>query len=95
MTFIQRLLSETLRKYPPLSVLHRLCTNPCFIEESGLHFEKGQRVMFSILGLHHDPEYFPQPEKFDPERFSDENRSKIKPFTYLPFGEGPRQCIGT
>ncbi|KAB0795913.1 hypothetical protein PPYR_09974 [Photinus pyralis] len=51
-------------------------------------------VLISVLGLHRDPEYFKDPEKFDPERFSDENKLDITPFTYIPFGEGPRLCIG-
>lgn len=41
-----------------------------------------------------DPNYFPNPKKFDPERFSDENKTSIDPFTYLPFGAGQRICIG-
>ncbi|KAF4519173.1 hypothetical protein B566_EDAN008236 [Ephemera danica] len=53
-----------------------------------------EMVGFSIYGLHHDPEYFPDPERFDPERFNEENKSKLKSFTYMPFGSGPRNCIG-
>lgn len=41
-----------------------------------------------------DPEYFPNPEQFDPERFNKENKKNIKDFTYIPFGEGPRMCLG-
>lgn len=85
---------ETLRKYPPLPVLHRKCTKDCTIDEVGLTVEKGERTIISTLALHYDPEYFPDPEKFDPERFSEENKSNITPFTYLPFGDGPRNCIG-
>lgn len=51
--------------------------------------------MIPIYGFHHDPKYFPEPEKFDPERFSDENKGDIDPDTYLPFGIGPRNCIGS
>lgn len=50
--------------------------------------------MVPSIGFHYDPNYFPNPDKFDPERFSDENKSSIVPGTYLPFGNGPRNCIG-
>lgn len=44
--------------------------------------------------MHRDPKFYPNPDKFDPERFSDENKDSIDQFAYLPFGLGPRQCIG-
>lgn len=59
-----------------------------------MRIEEGQRILISILGLHYDAEHFPNPEKFDPERFSEQNRTNIKPYTFMPFGEGPRNCIG-
>lgn len=91
---ISCIIPETLRKYPALPILHRECTSDCFIEEANLKVEKGQRFIISVLGLHYDREYFPDPEKFDPERFSEENKRNIKPYSYVPFGEGPRNCIG-
>jgi cytochrome P450 family 6 len=51
-------------------------------------------TVISILGLHHDPKYYPDPERFDPERFSKEEKAKRHHYVYLPFGEGPRICIG-
>lgn len=50
--------------------------------------ETGVRFFMPILGLHRDPQYYPEPERFDPERFSDENKHKINLSTYLPFGIG-------
>ena len=47
-----------------------------------------------VYVIHHNEEYYPSPEKFKPERFLPENRDQIKPFTYLPFGSGPRNCVG-
>jgi cytochrome P450 family 6 len=56
--------------------------------------EKGIRTVIPILALHHDPKYYPDPERFDPERFSEEEKAKRHHYVYLPFGEGPRICIG-
>ena len=59
----------------------------------GFHIKKGTKVECPIHASHHDPEFFPDPERFDPERFYGGNLNKIDPFTYLPFGTGPRMCI--
>jgi cytochrome P450 family 9 len=57
--------------------------------------EINDNVSISIYALHRDPQYYPDPDRFDPERFSDENKSKMHPYTYIPFGTGPRSCIGS
>ncbi|XP_046999169.1 cytochrome P450 6B4-like [Schistocerca americana] len=46
------------------------------------------------MGLHYDRKFFRNPEKFDPEHFSEEQKASRHPYSYLPFGEGPRICIG-
>ena len=51
-------------------------------------------MLIPAYGLHRDPEYFPDPEKFDPGRFNEDNKTKIWDYTYIPFGDGPRICIG-
>lgn len=52
-------------------------------------------VLFNLVNqVQLDPKYWPDPFKYDPERFSDENKHNIKPFTFMPFGVGPRTCIG-
>lgn len=56
--------------------------------------KKGESIVIPIYNLHRDENYFPDPDKFDPYRFNEENKHKIKPFTYVPFGVGPRNCIG-
>lgn len=83
-----------MRKYPPLPILNRTCVKDYKFPDSDLIIEKGTRLVIPVLGIHHDPEYFPEPELFDPERFNEQNKSQIPSCAYLPFSEGPRICIG-
>lgn len=85
-------LPETLRKYPPVTFLNRKCNSDYTIPGTKIVVEKGTPILISLYGLHRDPAYFPNPHVFDPSRFDDE--SKIVPFSYIPFGEGPRICAG-
>ncbi|XP_018321415.1 probable cytochrome P450 6a13 isoform X2 [Agrilus planipennis] len=93
MTYMDKCVNETMRKYP-LPMIPRLCTKDYKVPNSNLIIEKGTPVSIPVYGIHHDPEYYPDPDKFDPERFSEENKNKRPPLTFLPFGEGPRICIG-
>lgn len=86
--------AETLRKYPPVPLLFRRCSKSYKVPDSDFVVEKGLMTFIPTYAFHHDPEFFPNPQKFDPERFSEENKKKLVPNTYLPFGEGPRVCIG-
>ncbi|UYV82562.1 hypothetical protein LAZ67_21002767 [Cordylochernes scorpioides] len=61
--------------------------------DTGIELPKGMIVQFPIYAIHHHKEFYPDPEKFDPDRFLPENRDNIRPFTYLPFGAGPRNCL--
>ncbi|XP_071834353.1 cytochrome P450 3A11-like [Apostichopus japonicus] len=92
MEYLDMVLSETLRCYPPASVVDRVCQEPITIGK--YHFEKGQQLFVNIMALHHDPDQWEDPEKFDPERFTKEAKEARNPFSYLPFGTGPRNCIG-
>lgn len=85
---------ETLRKYPPVPALHRKCVKDYPIPDSDIVLEKGTNTMIPVVGLHYDPDYYPEPSKFDPERFSEEAKQKIPQCAYIPFGDGPRNCIG-
>ena len=55
---------------------------------------KDSVVVISINGIHRDPNNYPEPDKFNPENFSPENKAKRHPYTWSPFGQGPRNCIG-
>lgn len=87
-------ISESLRMYPPVCVLFRQCTKNFVIPGTKVTIEHGTQVIIPVHALQNDPLYFPFPEKFDPERFSDENILQKTKHIYMPFGEGPRQCIG-
>ncbi|RZC42864.1 cytochrome P450 6k1, partial [Asbolus verrucosus] len=93
MKYMDMVINESLRKYPLAPFLNRQA-NVDYTFDDGFTIEKGISVIVPVSGLHYDPEYFPDPQKYDPERFSDENKDNLKPYTYMPFGEGPRNCIG-
>nr|AZR39433.1 cytochrome P450 [Agasicles hygrophila] len=94
MHYLDTVIYETMRKYPPAPVFLRKCTEAYQIPDTNIILEKGLSVLIPCYGLHRDPEYFPEPELFDPDRFSEENKSNIWDGTYIPFGDGPRNCIG-
>ncbi|NP_001104006.1 cytochrome P450 CYP6AE7 [Bombyx mori] len=91
--FVEACIDEALRLYPVLGVLTREVMEQ-YTFPTGLTLDKGDRVHIPVYHLHRDPEYFPEPELFKPERFCGEEKRNIRPFTYLPFGAGPRTCIG-
>jgi cytochrome P450 family 9 len=98
MRFLDIVVNETLRKWPAFITTSRNCNEDFNLEdeETGKVYKirKGTRVWIPIIELQMDPKYFPNPEKFDPYRFSSENKSKIQTGTFIPFGIGPRMCIG-
>ena len=65
-----------------------------FLGDTGLTIKKGMSIQIPIHAIHHCPDFYPSPNRFDPERFLPENRDKLIPYTYLPFGAGPRNCVG-
>lgn len=85
---------ETLRKFPPIPNTARKCTKDYKIPDTNLVIPKGTTIEIPIYSVHRDPEYYPEPDMFDPERFTDENEKARNPMSFIPFGEGPRNCIG-
>jgi len=90
----QLVISETLRKHPPVPGPGRVVTKPYVIPGTSVNLDVGVTILIPICGLHHDPKYFPDPEVFNPENFNDEVKAKRPNHSYLPFGDGPRNCIG-
>ncbi|NWX16378.1 CP3AO protein, partial [Aegotheles bennettii] len=92
MEYLDMVVNETLRLYPPGGRIERLCKKT--VEINGVTIPKDMVVVIPAFVLHRDPGYWPEPEEFRPERFSKENKEAIDPYTFLPFGAGPRNCIG-
>lgn len=92
--YMEKVFNETLRMYPIITKLKRRSKAPYKIPETNIIIDKGQLIKISVLGIHHDEKYYPNPEVFDPQRFSPENVQARHKCAFLPFGEGPKQCIG-
>jgi len=90
--YLDQVVKETLRMYPPIHVGTR--TAAMDLEFNGYHIPAGTRVLYSIYLTHRDPRHWPDPDRFDPERFSPEQNKARAPYAYVPFGGGPRICIG-
>lgn len=97
MKYLDMVVSEGLRVQPPAPQMDRQCTKDYEMDLGNgrsIIIKKGDIVLLPFYSLHHDADYFPNPEKFDPSRFSPENKNSIAVGSYLPFGIGPRACIG-
>jgi cytochrome P450 len=92
MPFLDAVVRETLRLYPPAYAFGREIVSP--IELHGYTIDKGSVVIVSPFGMHRNPQFFPDPERFEPARWLAPEASALPRFAYLPFGGGPRICIG-
>ncbi|XP_015114680.1 cytochrome P450 6k1 [Diachasma alloeum] len=92
--YLDAVLAEVLRFYPPLPYLDREASYDYKIPGTDLVLKKGTPVLIPMLGLHFDEDYFPDPFRFNPDNFSEENKKARKGGVYMPFGDGPHACIG-
>ncbi|CAG5123575.1 unnamed protein product [Candidula unifasciata] len=92
LTYMDMCINESMRMFPPGFLIDRVCTEDTVIQ--GIPIPKDMVITFPIYAIHHDPDIWPEPENFQPERFSSENKESRHPFAFLPFGNGPRNCIG-
>uniref|UniRef100_A0A8B9YAR8 unspecific monooxygenase n=1 Tax=Bos mutus grunniens TaxID=30521 RepID=A0A8B9YAR8_BOSMU len=92
MEYLDMVVNETLRMFPIAGRLERVCKKD--VEIHGVTIPKGTTVLVPLFVLHNNPELWPEPEEFRPERFSKKNKDSINPYVYLPFGTGPRNCLG-
>jgi cytochrome P450 len=90
--FTTQVILEALRLYPPFWMVDRMALAD---DRAGdVFIPRGSTVVVLIYGVHHSPQYWENPESFDEERFSKANEKRHTPFAHLPFGAGPRGCIG-
>lgn len=94
MTYLDWTFREGMRMFPSLGFLMRECVRTTPVPELNTTLDRGVRIFIPIQALQNDPQYFEKPNEFRPERFSPEEFSKINKYAYLPFGTGPRACIG-
>ena len=92
LSFLETVIKESLRLYPPIHVGNRRAAEDIPIGDFTI--PTGTRVMYSIYLTQRDPKYWPEPDRFIPERFDRSSGAKPAPFSYIPFGGGPRTCIG-
>ncbi|MFN8372289.1 MAG: cytochrome P450 [Anaerolineae bacterium] len=90
--YTEMVVKEALRMYPPAWVISRIAVEPVTVAD--YHIDRDSLVLMSPYVMHHDERYFPEAERFLPERFSAENEKTLPKYAYFPFGGGPRVCIG-
>lgn len=93
MKFLDRALKECLRLWPPVTFIGRNITEDIVLADGNL-IPAGSVANIHIYDLHRDPEQFPDPERFDADRFLPEQMDRRNPYAYVPFSAGPRNCIG-
>ncbi|KAI9302317.1 cytochrome P450, partial [Cunninghamella echinulata] len=91
--YMHQVIKETLRLYSPVRDLDKYCKKTCIVP-GGYKIPAGTGVSVNVYAMHYNPDIYPDPERFDPDRFSPEEEQKRSRFAWLPFSTGPRACIG-
>lgn len=79
-----------MRKYAPVPLLSRETKNDYIVPGTDITIESGTTIIIPVHAIHYDPEYYPDPERFDPDRFGSDEKRKRHQMASLAFGEGPR-----
>jgi cytochrome P450 len=90
--YTERVVLESMRLYPPAYGFGREAVEDC--EIGGYRIPAGSTIQMFSWVVHRDPRWYTDPDRFDPDRWKDDFAKKIPPFAYIPFGGGPRRCIG-
>merc|ERR1712013_357996 len=89
-----QLIQESLRLHTPIALQRCVTSTEYTMPGTNIKMKQGDTVFINSLGIHSDPEYFPNPSVFNPDNFSKEAKASRSPYTFLGFGQGPRACIG-
>jgi cytochrome P450 len=92
LTFVEKVVTEAMRLYPPAWIVGRRALGAYPI--AGYVAPPGALLLMSPFIVHHDSRFYPEPERFHPDRWTPEFKASLPRFAYFPFGGGPRQCIG-
>uniref|UniRef100_A0A182PYV4 Uncharacterized protein n=1 Tax=Anopheles epiroticus TaxID=199890 RepID=A0A182PYV4_9DIPT len=92
--YLDNVINETLRKYPPIESLSRVPMLDYTVPGTKLVIPKDTFIQIPVYAIHRDPDFYPEPDQFNPDRFLPEQVKQRHPYVFLPFGEGPRICIG-
>ncbi|NP_001035324.1 cytochrome P450 6AS5 [Apis mellifera] len=94
MEYLDKVFKETLRMYPPASILMRKAISDYTFNDTKITIPKEMKIWIPAFAIHRDSAIYPNPDSFDPERFDQDAMASRHPMHYLPFGDGPRNCIG-
>ncbi|KAH8353446.1 hypothetical protein KR084_011042 [Drosophila pseudotakahashii] len=92
LVYLECVIKESLRMFPPAPVIGRKCVEECVV--NGLVLPKDAQISIHLYDIMRDPRHFPKPNQFQPERFPPENTANRHPFSFVPFSAGQRNCIG-
>ncbi|XP_037301615.1 cytochrome P450 3A19-like [Manduca sexta] len=92
--YIDMVVNEAMRKYPPIGLIQRLCTKNTALPSNNMQIERGTEILIPVYAIHRDENLFPNPDLFDPERFTPDRVKDMENYSYMAFGGGNRICIG-
>ena len=93
MPYLDAVIHETLRKHPVVATIERVCSKDYKLPNTNLVLKKGDLIRLNNIGISSDPDVFPNPEQWNPDNFSKENRAKRSPYSFMGFSLGPRNCL--